>query len=599
MRLRDALSKEYKAWVLLVPIMAAGCALSLYRLDAKPFWIDELVVVRAALEPLRQGLESFKSYSDTPPLYFFIIHAALHLGEGEWFARLPAVIFGTFSIAALYLLASRLFGRATGLLSALLFTTAPLRIIYSQEARFYIFFTLLYLLALHAFFMIQRTGKARYYLGFAVLFPLSLFTHYFSVLYLACNLALLGASLYLIGRTSVGQREAKKRLLTVLAVAAVSMALFFPWILKVPDYASRNSIGAPEISLPFLLRTLSSLGSGGFWPTLIETALALAGVLLSLRSRKAETAFLLVNGLGFIVLALCIVELTNHRYGVRYVTCVQPLYLILIARGIWKLSGVVFSAAGARGSRSLLRTMLAAFGIAAILLMDSFALRDYYRSTVKYICPQDWRAATRHLRDHLEENAAVYAKFQFASEFLLHYLLEKPDRPDRILLVSDLFPAGAPPPNPSGRIPWWVFPAFDAEFNHDLDLIEWWRPKQSEHSARLKKACEELGFTVAHFTGVLLVTTGRPVDTFRTYLEKMASLMEAYIEVYPSFDFATYITLGQSLEHLGRMEEAAGIYRRGLGTWPNEPTFRQSLDRLSRQRGWPDAQFQMEANPLP
>src|SRR5207237_6299830 len=111
-------------------------------------------------------------------LYTVMAHASFRIfGEGAWALRLPAVLFGTGSIVALYLLARQVATRAEALFASALFTFSYHHVWFSQNARGYsglLFWTLI-----SSWFLIRalREDRAFLWLAYAVTASLGIYTH--------------------------------------------------------------------------------------------------------------------------------------------------------------------------------------------------------------------------------------------------------------------------------------------------------------------------------------------------------------------------------------------------------------------------------------
>ena len=137
---------------LLICILLLSVWLGLYGLDAKGLWQDEIFT--AAIASTGNSLSEvvsiplYNTALPAPPLFFLITHFFLYIGDNDFFLRFPAMAFGVLGVAATCALGRRLFGRAEGLVAALLLTLAPFHLRYSQDARFYTLLVVLSLLSL-------------------------------------------------------------------------------------------------------------------------------------------------------------------------------------------------------------------------------------------------------------------------------------------------------------------------------------------------------------------------------------------------------------------------------------------------------------------
>ena len=180
-RLRSILNRlprvESPVWLLTVLVLA--CVLRLSHIGASSLWADEafswLVARQPAWAILTQRLEPI-----LPPLYHFLLHFWIRLGEGETVLRGFSALCGLLVVPVIYALGRELFTPATGLVAALLAAVLPFQVYFAQETRLYALVILLSALLLWGF--VRACNKASWWcwavLGF--LFALNLYAHYFT-----------------------------------------------------------------------------------------------------------------------------------------------------------------------------------------------------------------------------------------------------------------------------------------------------------------------------------------------------------------------------------------------------------------------------------
>jgi hypothetical protein len=117
-------------------LLLLALAVNLFRLGSKSFGLDES---GSALYARWRPGRLFHEITASDPnmgLYYVMLHLWVKVGgESEAALRFPSAVFGALAEAALYLLGRRLFGRAAGLLAALLLALNPFMVGYAQTAR--------------------------------------------------------------------------------------------------------------------------------------------------------------------------------------------------------------------------------------------------------------------------------------------------------------------------------------------------------------------------------------------------------------------------------------------------------------------------------
>ncbi len=184
--------------VALLVIIALGAALRVYKLDGDSLWLDEAYSIKFSHEA-PAGIIEATARDVHPPLYYFALHYwMLVFGDSETMVRLLSALFGILALLVIYLLASQMFDRATGLLAAGLLALSRFHIEFSQEARMYSLLCLLSLLSIYYFLKLLE-GKSRYALaGYIATSALMMYTHVYSFFIIAAqNLYLLTCSFLL------------------------------------------------------------------------------------------------------------------------------------------------------------------------------------------------------------------------------------------------------------------------------------------------------------------------------------------------------------------------------------------------------------------
>lgn len=169
-------------WLALVLVLAV--LLRLFRIGANSLWFDEafswIVARQPAWSILTRGLTPI-----LPPLYHFLLHFWIWLGESEAVVRLLSALVGVITIPVMYVLGRDLFTRPVGLAAALLTAVLPFHVYFSQEARPYALVVFLSALMLWIFARSWRGSDPKGWVVLGLLVGLSLYVHYFVVFFLA------------------------------------------------------------------------------------------------------------------------------------------------------------------------------------------------------------------------------------------------------------------------------------------------------------------------------------------------------------------------------------------------------------------------------
>jgi hypothetical protein len=161
---------------ILLGILALAAALRLPGLDG-PLWYDEILTLETHLRlPWGRMMEGYALNHHY--LYSFLAKAATELfGESAWAIRLPALLFGLISIAAMWGLARRIAGPLAAHGTALLLALSFHHIWFSQNARGYTGLLLFSVLGLSLFLEGLRDPRPRTWALFALVLAAAAFTH--------------------------------------------------------------------------------------------------------------------------------------------------------------------------------------------------------------------------------------------------------------------------------------------------------------------------------------------------------------------------------------------------------------------------------------
>ena len=159
-----------------------GFGLRFYTIDQKSLWVDEVHTYNDSRDGIMEQIKFFKENPTFlhPPFFFMLTHLFYPFEKPEWDLRIIPLIFGTFSIPMLYLLA-RQFSPNIALFCTLSLTLMTYHISLSQDGRSYSLLMFLGMAGL-SFFMKHLQSSKKRYLVLVALFSAVLFhTSYSSI----------------------------------------------------------------------------------------------------------------------------------------------------------------------------------------------------------------------------------------------------------------------------------------------------------------------------------------------------------------------------------------------------------------------------------
>lgn len=170
------MAASMRDWIVLGLILALATGLRLLTLN-DPLWFDEIVTVETHLK-LGWG-EMLQSYSmNHHYLHNLLAKLTMTLfGDSPWAIRLPALVFGIGSIAAMWVLARQVAGTFVAHVTALLLALSYHHIWFSTNARGYTGLALFSILGLICFLRGLDVPTRRIWLAFGATLAATVFTH--------------------------------------------------------------------------------------------------------------------------------------------------------------------------------------------------------------------------------------------------------------------------------------------------------------------------------------------------------------------------------------------------------------------------------------
>lgn len=250
--------------ILIIVLLMLGIFFRFYNLDRKVYWHDETytslrisgytskelvqqvfdgrVIDREDLQKY-QRVNSEKSFKDTikslaledpqhPPLYYAIARGWVQIfGNSVAVTRSLSALISLLVFPCVYWLCWELFETPlVGWVAIALIAVSPFHLVYAQEAREYILWTVTTLLSSAALLQAVRLKNKRYWAIYAVTFTLGLYT------FLLTGLVALGHGIYVL---SMERFRLSKAVISYLSASLVGFVAFLPWIFVVINNSSQ------------------------------------------------------------------------------------------------------------------------------------------------------------------------------------------------------------------------------------------------------------------------------------------------------------------------------------------------------------------------
>ncbi len=193
--------------------------LRVLALNARPIWYDEAFSILLAERDVASIVRGTAA-DVQPPLYYFLLHAWLTLGENIFLLRFLSVAFSLLVVALVYPLARRWFSARASALAMFFAALAPFQIYHAQELRMY---ALLACGALLYAYGVSHTDARRRFVFSVVGAVIALYAHALALL------TLVAANGYLLFK------RAWRAHIELLIAQSVAWLAFAPWWLFLPN----------------------------------------------------------------------------------------------------------------------------------------------------------------------------------------------------------------------------------------------------------------------------------------------------------------------------------------------------------------------------
>jgi 4-amino-4-deoxy-L-arabinose transferase-like glycosyltransferase len=373
------LNRKDPATVTLALLFLAGFLLRIYQIGADSFWIDEVGVAIAGSRPtLAEALEIARGHIMAMPLDYVVTWIFARGNTSEAFLRLPAALWGSFTLPVSYLYFRRLASQRVALIAVGLIAFSAIHIQYSQELRFYAALVFFYTLSSWLLLRAIQIGKVSGWLLFLVFTSLGIFFHVYVVLAVANGFA------WLYLARSGNPDQARSRISLILSC----FILLGVFLYAVITFGSGTAYDIPFLLYgdSFLTVLLTGLGWFPFYnqvPVLpwiwggLGLALALYAVYQQVRRQpRGLIAAVVYSAAAQVVLISVFILFRNYFIAPRQVLFLLPSMMLLTALGLEAVGRFLYNAF----SPDRLSSKRMIFVLAALLLvLNGSALVNYYQ----------------------------------------------------------------------------------------------------------------------------------------------------------------------------------------------------------------------------
>jgi len=206
----------------LTAVLTVGALLRLLHLGKKSLWLDEATSVGFARTSWAEFVSIVRTREANMVTYHLLLRAWIQLGTSEWVVRLLSALFSIATLALVYALGARLFGRRVGLAATVLLAVNAFAVRYAQESRGYSLLALLACISTLCFVRAIELPSPNRWVSYAIASTLAVYTHFFAALVIVAQLA----SLAFLPRRQVAWKQLGTTLVGI-GVLLLPLALFF------------------------------------------------------------------------------------------------------------------------------------------------------------------------------------------------------------------------------------------------------------------------------------------------------------------------------------------------------------------------------------
>lgn len=328
---------------LLLCVTLLGFFLRFYNLGFNSLWLDEASTSTFASMSLSGIWQVTTGGEFNPPLFYWMEHMMLALGNNEVILRFIPALLGGCCIPLVYFVGKVFVDRNVGIIAAAACAFSPFLVYYSQEARAYSVMLFFLLFAMFFFFLALKTDHVKDWVLFGVLSALAFWSHFYA-------LVLIGALvLYALFVKFPALKKDIGSIKPMIIAGAAFGVICLPLILVTIQLFAIRTAAAPTYGIQgvgIIIETFQQISGFSDLVTVLFLVLFIAGICQAFLIDKNKGLFLV----SLTVLTFVISYVLSYKIPMepRYLIFLAPVFFIGIAlsyKPAWKLfrdKGVVY-----------------------------------------------------------------------------------------------------------------------------------------------------------------------------------------------------------------------------------------------------------------
>lgn len=408
------LFSKHRTWLLAVAFGLLTLVFHSYRLGHASYDLDEAVHIWYAQGSYAEVIEQ-SSNDPNPPVYNLIISTWVKtFGVAESSVRFFSVIMGALGVMLMFLIASRNFGLAVGIMAALFYCFSPILFRFTHLARPYSMLMVTVLLSYGALLECLKDQNSRKLFWYYLATTLMIYVHPTSVF----NLPAQGIMVLIV------HHDRFKKIVRLALPMIAAVATFGAWMLAIP-YFERNDdmwFGPPNwADVWYVIKVFY----GHWWLVVLQLFILLGFLVVAKRNndRSNLTTALLLSVWVIVPFAVSISfsQLAKPVFQDKYILSVQPAMMLLLAFSL-----------NAFGNRKLRNA-----GTIAILMLLMSSIKT------KPDPEGDWRSAVAYVKSMQTDSSAIFIDPWYEHRTFCYYFdrhaFETPDSTIKIMAAKRAF----------------------------------------------------------------------------------------------------------------------------------------------------------------
>lgn len=355
---------------LLLSLTVAGLFLRFFNLGFNSIWLDEAATYNASLGTFSGIWQTMAAGDFNPPLFYWIEHVMLMVGNNEVILRFVPALFGILTIPVMYFAGKEFMDRNVGIIAAAAAAFSPFLIFYSQEARAYSMALFFIAFAMVFYLKALKENDIKNWALFGVLSAFAFWSHFY-VFVLIASLVV-----YALALQAQNIRENIKNIGTILLAVVLFSLASLPLILVTIQLFFTRTAAPPTFGLQgfnIIYQILVLISGASEILLVLFAALFIVGIVQAYLTDKKQ-GLLLVS---ILLLTFIITYVMSYKMPMEprhLIFVIVPVYL-----GVASSYGMFYRLWNTRGIVYLL--------MAVLVLVNLPMLASYYTGYSK----DDWR----------------------------------------------------------------------------------------------------------------------------------------------------------------------------------------------------------------